>query len=255
MKKNDIDIFLNSFIQNVEDEENAVEIEKTQKRFIAQYKKQFNKINNLWEEFWDSKYSQFESLVRESHYPQAKNSLFFQERIDKRRKIELDAYEYKFIDLIENWLKEASRLPYQLTFKCPYCKSNTKVNLELYGPGSDFTYGGSNMNTYSRISELPDEILYAYAGAAHSHPGTNKILKEGYKYHWRSLQSMNADCPDCNKNIFKTDAFGSNFTPNNFGHCSIYIPDDTESFVEFVGVWRTFYSFLALDYELKIYNH
>ena len=214
-----------------------------QKTFIDQYRQQFEEINVLWEKFWDSKCLEFEINVKNSNYPKYKKSLFFRKKNDEQHRIETEAYELKFIKLIEKWGKEASSLPYKLLFQCPYCDTDTEVNLLLAGPGSMMTYGGQNMNT---IGADP-----GYKPTNMSHLREVDKLKPNHKYYWRSILSMKGECPNCKKNIFMDNGIGLNLTPNSFGHCSIYPYDDKKSLMEWCGVWVTFYDYLSLNYDIK----
>ena len=203
-----------------------------QKQFIDRHLEQYQKINGLWEKFWDSKYHEFEIQVRNSNP-------------------ENEGYRTKFIDLIENWRKEASSLPYRLKFQCPLCDSDTDVNLVLLGPGYENGYnGGPNDNTYT-YSEIRD--IY---GPYDPHKPwiskwAKKKLKPNHKYHWRSIYSMNGDCPNCKANIFATNQMGQNITPNSFTNCSIYPFHDRDTWRAWCGVWFTYYRWLSVPHRSR----
>ncbi len=210
-----------------------------EKEFTQTFQNQYDEVNKKWSEFWDKRIEIFHNYILNNKFPEKQSSLFFAER----RRLEFEELSKKYYDnlraITKEWWEESKTLKSHLNVKCRYCGIPNKINFKLFGPGNSGTLGGFNWNT----EEIPrGHRLYPRDGY---YPYAWK-LKNGHKYYWRSIFSLEGKCFVCNKSLMVNNVDGIDVIDNlakleNSNRCAIYPCDSKESFCEWSGVWMTIF--------------
>jgi len=203
-----------------------------EEEFINKNQVKFEKINNLWKDFWDTKIHDFKNKIIEAKISELKFSYFFHQRNIKRHDEEIKELLTELNKYLELWRIETKKLPQFIRINCRNCDAENSIKVVFLGP-----------NVSKELIGIPEY---------------GKKQKSNIRYYHRGISHMKGVCENCSVDIFTKEINGLHVLGNiakykNSDECSIYPYDDKQSLYDWCLVWRTIFEWYI--YEIHGYQN